>query len=113
VTDFLNICAYSQTLANAQQNWLARHAQTLSQAEASLLLDSYTHLALLAGGMRGYLSRQTKAMELLGELEKIALSKEGTGPRNPERAQMSRLIDDIRRELVVVPSNNVPSSLES
>lgn len=103
-TDFRNICAYSQTLANALQHWLARNTANLSQSEASMMLDTYTHLALLAGGMSGYLSRQTKAMELLGQLEKIALASEGIEPRFLERAKMSALIDDIRRELVVVPA---------
>jgi hypothetical protein len=101
--DFRNVCAYSQTLANALQHWLSRRVDTLSQSEASMLLDSYTHLALLAGGMSGYLSRQTKAMELLGQLEKIALAREGIEPRSLERAKMSSLIDDIRRELAIVP----------
>jgi hypothetical protein len=99
-----NVCAYSQTLANALQHWLSRNVPNLSQSEASMMLDSYTHLALLAGGMSAYLSRQTKAMELLGQLEKIALAKEGIEPRFLERAKMSSLIDDIRRELVIVPT---------
>jgi hypothetical protein len=102
-TDFRNVCDYSRTLANAQQQWLSRNVANLSQAEASMLLDSYTHLALLAGGMAGYLSRQTKAMELLGQLEKLAIASEGIEPRFLERAKISSLIDDIRRELVIVP----------
>jgi hypothetical protein len=101
--DFRNACDYSRTLANSQQQWLSRNVANLSQAEASMLLDSYTHLALLAGGMAGYLSRQTKAMELLGQLEKLAIASEGIEPRFLERAKMSSLIDDIRRELVVLP----------
>lgn len=102
-TDFRNVCAYSQTLAHALQHWLAGRVNQLSQSEASMLLDSYTHLALLAGGMSGYLSRQSKAMELLGQLEKLALAKDGIEPRFLERAKMSALIDDIRRELVIAP----------
>ena len=101
--NFANICVYSQTLANALQHWLSRNVSNLSQSEASMILDSYTHLALLAGGMSGYLSRQTKAMELLGQLEKIALAKEDVEPRFLDRAKMSSLIGDIRRELVVLP----------
>ena len=100
-TDFRNVCAYSQTLANALQHWLSRRIDTLSQSEASMLLDSYTHLALLAGGMSGYLSRQSKAMELLGQLEKLA--SEDIEPRLLERSRMISLINDIRRELAIVP----------
>ena len=99
--DFRNVCAYSQTLANALQHWLSHRVETLSQSEASMLLDSYTHLALLAGGMSGYLSRQSKAMELLGQLEKLA--SEDIEPRLLERSRMISLINGIRRELAIVP----------
>jgi hypothetical protein len=98
-TNFRNVCAYSQTLANALQHWLSHRVDTLSQSEASMLLDSYTHLALLAGGMSGYLERQREAMEMLGQLEQVALTSNDIEPR--ERARIAALIDCVRRTLVM------------
>jgi hypothetical protein len=87
---------YSLTLAHSLQHWLSGHIADLSQAEAAMLVDSYTHLALLAGGMNGYLARQEQAMTQLGQLEKLALTSDDIAP-----AQVCALVDDIRRQLVV------------
>jgi|ERR1700679_1596044 len=97
--DLRLVSQYSLTLAHSLQHWLSGHMADLSQSEASMLLDSYTHLSLLAGSMRGYLVRQEQAMTLLGQLEKLALASEGIEFR--ECAKMATLIDDIRRQLVV------------
>jgi hypothetical protein len=105
--DFRNACIHAQVLANSLQNWLSRQVPNLSQAEASMLLDSYTHLAFIAGGLRGYLERQNEAMTLLDQLEKTALASEGIEPRFMERARMSALIAEIRGKLVFTPGERV------